>query len=238
MTADERACLTPSNPFATMAAMPGEFSSSSPISQPRSSDIRRALALASQSPRRAAFLRDAGYDFVVVASGFVDDPAPPQGREPLMLAIELASRKTKEAVLDALPANAQAWLILGADTIAAGDDNVLLGKPESKEQAATMIRGFINKTHRVITGVSLWLPESEQEEVFADVASVQFGEVTDQQLQTYLATDAWRGKAGGYNLAHVRELGWDVTVTGDEATVMGLPMQKLVTRLSAWGVRP
>lgn len=164
-----------------------------------------------------------------------------------MLAIELASQKARQVHLESLPtshashanhANKDQLLILAADTIAVGDDNLLLGKPQSKEAADAMIRSFINKTHRVVTGVCLWQPGQDQEEVFADVAEVTFGDVSDEQLDAYLATDAWQGKAGGYNLSHVRKLGWPIKVTGDETAVMGLPMQRLVGRLEAWGVSP
>jgi len=204
-------------------------------------------------------LHEAGYDFVVATSEFVDAAAPLQNREPLMLAIELASQKARQVHLETLPTshashadpaygtdqtnvakhtNKDHLLILAADTIAVGDDNLLLGKPESKEEAGEMIRSFINQTHRVVTGVCLWQPGQDQEEVFADVAEVTLGEVTDEQLDAYLATDAWQGKAGGYNLSHVRKLGWPIEVAGDETAVMGLPMQRLVGRLEAWGVWP
>lgn len=217
-----------------MATMPAESRNSS-----SASTRTRSLVLASQSPRRADFLREAGYVFVIAASHFVDDPTPPQDREPLMLAIELASQKARHVKLEALPAShadANTLLVLGADTIAVGDDNVLLGQPQSQAEAGAMIRKFMHRTHRVVTGVCLWQPGENQEEIFADVAEVKLGEVTEAQLQNYLATDAWRGKAGGYNLAHVREIGWPVEVYGDESTVMGLPMQRLVQRLAAWGV--
>lgn len=191
------------------------------------------LVLASQSPRRALLLREAGYDPIIAASAFTDDPAPPQGREPLMLAVELATQKAQGVARD------PAWhhpVILAADTISIGTGRQLLGQPQSRDEARTMIRNFLNTTHQVVTGVAIFSLESQAQEVLADVASVWLGEVSDETLEAYLATDAWRGKAGGYNLAHIRAQGWPVKVTGDETTVLGLPMGRLVKRLAAWGV--
>lgn len=193
------------------------------------------LVLASQSPRRAALLREAGLAVVVARSSFVDDPAPPQGREPLMLAIELASRKARHVMLE------EAWpgpVILAADTISILPDGTLLGQPQSRDAAQAMIHGFLNREHRVVTGVALRRLDDEQEEVFADVATVRFGQLDDDAVQAYLDSELWRGKAGGYNLAYVRRQGWPVEVQGDETTVLGLPMRRLMTRLKAWGIHP
>lgn len=194
----------------------------------------RSLLLASQSPARAKLLAEAGVLFEVAPSDFVDDPTPPQGREPLMLAVELASRKARHAKL---PRQASDVLVLGADTISVGPQGELLGKPSDADDARRMIERFMDHTHPIISGVALWSPESDHEEVFADVAQVWIGRLTPKQLEDYLASGQWQGKAGGYNLAHVTQQGWPIEVTGDRTTVQGLPMKRLLPRLAAWGVR-
>ena len=68
-------------------------------------------------------------------------------------------------------------------------------------------------------------------ESFADVAVVRFGAVSEQQLVTYLATEEWQGKAGGYNLFDRQSAGWPIEVEGDPATVVGLPMKRLIPML-------
>jgi septum formation protein len=194
------------------------------------------LVLASQSPARAKLLREAGYDFHVARSGFVDDPAPPQGHHPDKLAIELAMKKAEHVQLD------PAWghvVILAADTIGVhrqDGDTVLLGQPQSIDEAREMLRQFMNQTHQVVTGAVLASPESDKLEAFADVAHVTLGHVEDEALEAYLHTGSWRGKAGGCSLSHVQSLGWPVQVQGDPTTVQGLPMKRLTESLAAWGV--
>jgi predicted house-cleaning NTP pyrophosphatase (Maf/HAM1 superfamily) len=58
------------------------------------------------------------------------------------------------------------------------------------------------------------------------------GELQEEQIQEYVASGAWRGKSGGYNLADRIEAGWPIECEGDPATVMGLPMVKLVPQLN------
>jgi predicted house-cleaning NTP pyrophosphatase (Maf/HAM1 superfamily) len=55
-------------------------------------------------------------------------------------------------------------------------------------------------------------------------------------LEHYLNTDGWIGKAGGYNLTDRQHAGWPITVEGDPATVMGLPMNRLVGVLAGYGI--
>ena len=73
---------------------------------------------------------------------------------------------------------------------------------------------------------------------FADSATVRFDRVNDAQLDRYLDTDQWRGKAGGYNLYDRQAEGWPISVTGDPTTVVGLPMAKLRPVLAKHGVSP
>ncbi len=200
-----------------------------------SSSKRPTLVLASQSPRRAELLREAGLSPVVARSRFVDDPAPPQGYEPLILAVELATKKALNVIIE------EGWhqpVVIGADTISIGMDGRLLGQPQSRDEAREMILGFLDQTHHMVTGVALWSPDTQQQEVFADVAEVWLGRVNEETLEAYLATELWKGKAGGYSLAHLQAERWPVRVGGDETTVLGLPMKRLLPRLAAWGVSP
>ena len=192
------------------------------------------LILASQSPRRAQLLAEAGFVFEQRSPPFADPDQPPRhlrGHEAEDYAASLAKQK-------AMSLSGQAdgkALILAADTIcvdAAGD---LVGKPCDRAHAADMIRSFIEAEHRVLTGVALLRAGSGNSviESFADAATVAFGSISDDQLDAYLATDDWQGKAGGYNLFDRQVAGWPIQVEGDPATVVGLPMRRLVPVLRA-----
>jgi septum formation protein len=67
--------------------------------------------------------------------------------------------------------------------------------------------------------------------VFRDFAIVTLGDLSDEDIERYLAGEEWRGKAGAYNFSERLNAGWPITCTGDETTVMGLPMNALLRRL-------
>ena len=192
------------------------------------------LILASQSPRRAQLLAEAGFEFEQRSPPFMDPDQPPdhlRGHEAEDYAAALAEQKA-ESLAQLIEDEA---LILAADTICVDANDALVGKPRDRAHAGEMIRTFINAEHRVLTGVSLMRvgPGGSTPVSFADVATVTFGTITDEQLDTYLATDDWQGKAGGYNLFDRQAAGWPIEVEGDPTTVVGLPMRRLVPLLRA-----
>ncbi len=231
--------------------------------------VTPTLILASQSPRRASLLRDAGYVFEQMSPPY-DDPPQPQAVERFdsqTLATELASRKAMslfDALVKEWPTHLVApadVILIGADTICIGVDGSLIGQPTDAAHARAMICSFTNATHDVVTGVTLLrLAVSEGDNTsgpnvdlaqmarFADVAPVTFGDLSVGTLDAYLATDEWRGKAGGYNLFDRQADGWPITLPSsdetsvntpaDPTTVVGLPMRKLQPMLAAWGVQP
>lgn len=208
------------------------------------------LILASQSPRRAQLLRDAGLVFEQRSPPFEDPDQPPgelTGSEAEGYAIALAKRKAASLAPGIDPPR----LILAADTICIDDQGRLVGKPTDRDDAERMLRAFVNTTHRVVTGVALLRvggPELSQAHDrreahadtawacrgvydFADTATVSFGPIGDDALRRYLASDDWQGKAGGYNLFDRLAAGWPIEVTGDPSTVVGLPMRRLTAVL-------
>jgi len=190
------------------------------------------LILASQSPRRAELLREAGVDFEQRSPPYADPDQPPKylrGEQAEQYAASLAQRKA-QSLLDEL--TRPAW-VLAADTICVDDQGQLVGKPIDRADAERMIRLFMNTTHRVITGVTLLGPGDQSGETFSDTATVRMGAIADDRLAVYIDTDGWRGKAGAYNLFDRQADGWPIRVTGDPTTVVGLPMRRLMPMLTA-----
>ena len=126
-------------------------------------------------------------------------------------------------------------LVLAADTICVDDTGVLVGKPRDHAHVRTMIKSFIEAEHRALTGVALLRVDGADREMqsFADTATVRFGPISDGQLDRYLATEDWQGKAGGYNLFDRQAAGWPIEVEGDPTAVVGLPMRRLVPMLKS-----
>ncbi|MCE9589679.1 MAG: Maf family protein [Planctomycetes bacterium] len=193
------------------------------------------LLLASRSPRRAAVLREAGYDFIQKDPPFHDPPQPEQARDPLELARSLAAMKAL-SLRDASPLPNS--LILAADTLCLDAAGRLIGQPADRDDARRILRAFMGVTHAVITGVALLAMNDRQPETLTDSTQVFMHPIADAELETYLDTQQWRGKAGAYNLFDRQAAGWVIDVHGDPTTVVGLPMRLLVPRLEARGVRP
>ena len=115
-------------------------------------------------------------------------------------------------------------LILGADTVCVHEGKVL-GQPRNAELARQMLRGMRHTRHVTMTGVCL-LRDAERLLLF-DSSEVHIGDLSDAEIDAYIASGQWRGKAGGYNLSERIAAGWPIRCIGDPATVMGLPMRKL-----------
>ncbi len=208
------------------------------------------LVLASRSPRRRALLESAGLGAgdpcqLTVVDPPYDDPGTPNPR-----AGESAGRFAASTALQKARSVMNEWssdlaVILAADTVCVAADGTLLGKPADRSELLDMLRGFVNATHDVVTGVALLQRDADghltHEEHWHDTAAVAWGVLDDTALLAYADTapeglHRWQDKAGGYNLEERVAAGWPITVDGDPATVVGLPMLRLIPALAALGV--
>lgn len=190
------------------------------------------LVLASRSPRRAQLLRENAIPFVQLNPPFNDPITPEFSQNPEKLTITLSRRKALSAI-DIAPS--QYPFVLGADTIVVAADGELLGQPRHAAEAKLMLDKLLGCWHRVVTGVVLLDRRGNELAAFADEASVKLGPVDKSILDQYMQREAWRGKAGAYNLAEI-EGRWPMQVRGDPATVVGLPMCRLLPVLRELGV--
>tara|TARA_Y100000589_G_scaffold54988_3_gene45597 strand:- start:3173 stop:3730 length:558 start_codon:yes stop_codon:yes gene_type:complete len=116
--------------------------------------------------------------------------------------------------------------ILAADTVCDLDGRVI-GQPGSIEEARSILKAFRGRSHEVVTSVCLLEPAAGRRCLFSDSACVVMGDLSDEMIDDYVETDLWKGKAGGYNLFEREQTGWPLEWTGDETTIVGLPMRKL-----------
>ena len=193
------------------------------------------LILASASPRRRELLTQAGYEFRVHPAHIPEDPLP--GEDPIAYVTRLARQKA-EAVFTALSSSEpeiQAQIqVLGADTTVTLD-KAILGKPESAEDAARMLRLLSGRTHRVITGVSLVTADATQ--TAAEVTAVQFLTLSEAEIQAYIATGELMDKAGAYAIqGHAAR--WIPRIQGCYFNVVGLPISLVSTLLDAGSIVP
>lgn len=130
------------------------------------------------------------FDFEVRASGVPEEPR--RGESPDRLVMRLARAKA-EAIRDARP---DAWVV-GADTVVVCSSEIL-GKPESPEAAAEMLRKLSGRTHVVLTGICirhLHLRQASYVET-----TVRFATLSNRDIQEYVATGEPLGKAGAYGI--------------------------------------
>lgn len=183
----------------------------------RSGDPR--VVLASRSPRRQALLREAGIDHEPSHPGFEDGTLRPAQASPAEWVMSLACLKAwvkaREAGPDAI--------VIGADT-ACVIDGELVGTPADAAEATDMLARFAGRSHEVVTGVAVIDTRTGARRLFADQATVTMGPLSDEMIADYVASGAWQGKAGAYNLSERIEAGWPIVYEGDPGTIMGLPV--------------
>ncbi len=177
------------------------------------------LILASHSPRRRELLAGAGYEFEVIAPhdsaecGVCSSETPPE------LVARLAYQKAEDVAK-----RIDAGLVLGADTVVECTGRIL-GKPEDIEHARQMLQLLRGRVHHVYSGVCLWQRPGDHTHVKVDVTRLRMDEVNDAQLEDYLDSLAWEGKAGAFG--YQDRLGWIHILEGSESNVVGLPMELL-----------
>ncbi len=193
--------------------------------------MTRRLVLASASPRRRQLLRGAGFAPEVLESDLDDALLSCPGATPDRLVAALAWFKVRR-VLERYP-DLDA-VVLGADTVCVDGDRVL-GKPKDESEARAMLRDLAGHEHRTLTGVAI-VDAAGVRHLFVDTARVEVGPLEDAAIDAYVASGAWRGKAGGYNYIERVEAGWPVACVGDPTSVMGLPMRRTVPLLEELGV--
>lgn len=177
----------------------------------------KPFILASQSPRRKQLLEQVQIPFSIVTS-HVEEKVNNDLR-PEELVISLASQKA-----EAVHRDSQDHVVLGADTIVVIDD-IVLGKPKSKEEATCMLKRLSGKTHHVLTGVSIF--GQEKNICFYEKAEVTFFPLTDEEILAYVGSGEPLDKAGAYG---IQGLGATLVekISGDYFTIVGLPIARVV----------
>jgi septum formation protein len=189
------------------------------------------LILASGSPRRRELLQEAGYDFTVVPPAEDVECGVCSESGPAGLVAELAFRKAM-AVRKQRVGSSQ-HVIVAADTVAECD-GFILGKPRDEAMARAMLTQLSGREHRVLTGVCI-IPPAGEPLIRVAVSKLRMDRLTDAQLDEYLESGQWEGKAGSFG--YQDRLGWVHVVEGSESNVVGLPMELLAEMLAATGAR-
>lgn len=194
------------------------------MSQMKKNNMHKKVILASGSPRRKELLREMGVEFEVDVSD-VDETA--DGRPEQMVAV-LAERKAR-----AVAQRRNSGLIVAADTLVALEDRAL-GKPADDAEAREMLHALSGRTHDVFTGVCVLDAGNGRMCLEAVRTGVRFRELTDAEIDAYVATGEPRDKAGAYAIqggAGAFVEGYE----GSRSNVIGLPVERLSEMLEQMG---
>lgn len=200
------------------------------------------IILASKSPRRKQLLEEAGVHFAVFTGRTEVDEAldPDLLAQPEEAVKKLAERKAGAVVQEVLAQNPVGLgIVIGADTMVVLDGE-MLGKPYSADHAREMLRKLSGRTHQVITGVSVWmmlLNETEENggdgnvsigfRSFTETSQVTFKELSDEDINAYVATGETIDKAGAYGIQG-KGAALVEKYEGDYDNIVGLPVTKLI----------
>lgn len=178
----------------------------------------RSLVLASTSPQRRAILTQLRIPFTVLAPDYHEHDPP--DADPIQLVRAHADGKARSV-------HEPGAVTLGVDTTVHLDGRVY-GKPDDAAAAARMLRELGGRTHEVLSGLCLLGPGFAVLE--HEVTRVTFRPLADLELDAYLASGEWRGRAGAYA---IQGLGGRLVrrIEGDYLNVVGLPGALLVTEL-------
>jgi len=207
------------------------------------------LILASASPRRKEIMELMGLQFTVLPSHceeIITEMLPDN------IVMELSRQKAIDVARSAEPGD----MIIGSDTIVVlrkKEKHALereksfdiLGKPRDREDGFRMLRAMAGRTHHVYTGVTILQVDPnvsvkvdnephkqyiKKQISFAECTEVHVAALTDDEINTYLDTDEYRDKAGGYGIQG-RFAPYITGINGDYYNVMGLPAAALYQRL-------
>jgi len=189
---------------------------------------RAELILASQSPRRAELLRELGYEFRIVVPPLQEPERLPGDPSPTQLAEALAFFKAC-SVAEGLDRG----IVLGGDTVVTMNGR-LFGKPSDRDDARRILTSLAGTTHDVITGVALLDVSTGNRLIQHDRTAVIMKPLSEGEVEAYLDTDAWLGKAGAYGIQDHGDA-FVLRIEGSFSNVVGLPVELVTKMLEQWG---
>jgi septum formation protein len=190
---------------------------------------RPRLILASASPRRLDLLATIGIAPDGVAPADLDE-TPRDGEKPGPLALRLAKAKAADRAR-----MHPGCLVLGADTVV-GVGRRILPKAETLEQARACLTLLSGRNHRVYTGVALAGPDQRIRARLVGCL-VRFKRLSQAELEGYLASGEWAGKAGGYGVQGAAGR-FVISLNGSYTAIVGLPVAETAALLAAAGCTP
>jgi nucleoside triphosphate pyrophosphatase len=186
------------------------------------------LVLASGSARRRDLLRQIG-----IEPSHVDPPHIDERHGPRELPLAYAARMAREKLAAIAPRHPGCW-VLAADTVVACGRRIL-PKAETEAQARACLALLSGRRHRVLGGIAVAGPDGRSAHRVV-TTTVALKRLTQREIEAYVATGDWHGKAGGYAIqGHAAAfIPW---INGSYGNVVGLSLSDAVAMLAGLGWR-
>lgn len=190
------------------------------------------LVLASGSPRRLQLLQQAGINPEFLSPADADE-TPRKGEVPRSLAKRLAREKAEIAVENVKRSDEmKGSIILAADTVV-GVGRRILPKAEMLDEASMCLRLLSGRNHKVYTGITLVAANGAMRHRLVETR-VRMKRLSRDEMEAYLASGEWRGKAGGYAIQGIAG-SFIVKLTGSYTNVVGLPLYEATSLIAGEG---
>ena len=193
---------------------------------------RPPLILASGSPRRLQLLQQIGVEPDGIIPAEIDE-TPHKGEKPRVLSLRLAVQKAGVAArAAALDEKYKGGFIIAADTVVAVG-NRILPKAELIGEADQCLRLLSGRGHRVFTSVAVMTPKGSVRSRIVE-SRVRFKRLSKDDLEAYLRSGDWRGKAGGYAIQGYAG-SFVLKMSGSYSAIVGLPLYEAAALLGGEG---
>jgi septum formation protein len=195
-------------------------------------DTPPRLVLASASPRRLQLLDQIGIEPDKLLPAELDE-TPLHHEPPRALAKRLALTKARTArhAAERFPELQNAYILAGDTVVAVG--RRILPKPAFTDEAASCLRLLSGRAHRVYGGVCLITPKGSVRARLVETR-LRFKRLSSAEIEAYLATGEWEGRAGGYAIQG-RAGGFVTRLSGSYTNVVGLPLYETMALLAGEG---
>jgi septum formation protein len=190
--------------------------------------LNMRLVLASASPRRRDLLSQIGLSADAIVPADIDE-TPVKGELPAQTAQRLAVEKAR-----AVAAQEGDAYVLAADTVVAVGRRAL-GKPASADEARQFLKLLSGRRHRVLGGISVVAPDGHVSDRLSTTL-VRFKRLTEAEISSYLETNEWDGKAGGYAIQG-HAAAFVPAISGSYTNVVGLDLAMARAMLEGLGYR-
>ena len=200
------------------------------------------IFLASSSPRRIELLQNLGFAlgqtegvpyFLVKPSKFAENLDKANFTTPANYATATATGKADDVLNNELSADEKntSYLLIACDTVVESPEGEIFEKPKNEEDAARMLRMLSNKTHRVHSGVVVFLKKSPvqnyQRYSFSETTDVSFEMIPESLILSHSKSTVDHDKAGGYAIQGRASAFCKEIKGGSYANIVGLPIHKL-----------